>query len=47
MTLYRDRLDQTGVLDLNDPSKVIGTTGYAILPVTVDGLTGRQGVEPF
>lgn len=49
VTSYNGRLDQTGILDLTDPSKVIGTTGYAILPVTVDGLTAdrRQGVEHF
>ena len=46
MTLYRGRLDQTGVLDLTDLSKVIGTTGYAILPVSVEGLTGDKALSP-
>jgi len=42
VTSYNGRLDQTGILDPTDPSKVIGTTGYAILPVTVEGLTGDK-----
>jgi hypothetical protein len=46
VTSYCGRLDQTGVIDLSDPSNVIGTAGYAIVPITIEGLAIDEGWSP-